>query len=242
MNAVITAGARVSGAFAERIGTTVKALAQVGGRTMLATVIQAARDAGVTRLAVIGGSEVREACAREADEFIEESADGAENLSRALRAWADDIPLLYLTSDLPFVSAKTLREFVAAVPDGALALPVTACAAFEERFPDAPPFGIAIGGERVVNGGAFWIPAHGALRVENFAIRFFRARKSVARMAALLGPALCARFLLRRLTIAALEAEAKRKLGITARAIRGAPPELAYDVDTLEEYEYASRS
>lgn len=241
MNAVITAGARVDAEFAARIGTSVKALARIGGRTMLASVIHAARDAGVTRLAVVGGSEVRKACAPEADAFIEESADGAENLSRALRAWPGDAPLLYLTSDMPFVNAKALRSFIAAVPESALALPVTACEAFEMRFPGAPPFGIAIGAERVVNGGAFWIPAHGARKVENFAVRFFHARKSIARMAMLLGPVLCARFVLRRLSIATLETEAQRKLGIPARAIRNAPAELAYDVDTLEEYEYASR-
>lgn len=241
MNAVITAGARVDGEFAARAGSQVKALAPIAGRSMLSITMQAARDAGVTRLAVVGGAELRGASAG-ADAVIDESDDGAENLSRALRAWPDGAPLLYLTSDMPFITAQALREFIAAVPATSLALPLTDCASFERRFPGAPPFGIEIGGERVVNGGAFWIPAGAAWRVEALAIRFFRARKSIARMAMLLGPALCLRFALHRLTIAALEKEAARKLGIAARAIRGAPPELAYDVDTLEEYLYAAQS
>jgi GTP:adenosylcobinamide-phosphate guanylyltransferase len=242
MNAVITAGARVDGEFARRIGTRVKALAAIGSRSMLSATIQAARGAGVTRLAVVGGAEVRAACVDDADAFIEESEDGAENISRALRAWSADMPLLYLTSDMPFVSANALREFIAGVPSGSLAIPLTDCAAFERRFPGAPAFGIEVGGERVVNGGAFWIPPNAAGKIDALAIKFFRARKSVARMAWLLGPRLCLRFALRRLTIAALESEAKRQLQFPARAIRGAPPELAYDVDTLEEYVYATQA
>ncbi|HET9393010.1 MAG TPA: nucleotidyltransferase family protein [Candidatus Rubrimentiphilum sp.] len=239
MNGVITAGARVDGEFARRIGTDVKALARIGGRTMLQAAIESARAAGVTRLAVIGGPEVRAACAGSADRFIEEG-DGETNIRRALEAWESDAPLLYLTSDMPFIHAQALLAFLEAVPPDALALPLTSCAVFERRFPGAPPFGVAIGGERVVNGGAFWIPPNAAATVASFAVRFFSARKSVMRMAVLLGPVFCVRFMLRRLSIAALEQHAHHVLGIPARAIRDAPPDLAYDVDTLEEYDYAA--
>lgn len=241
MNGVITAGARVNGEFARRIGTPVKALARVGERTLLAAAIDAARAAGVTRLAVVGGREVRAACAHCVDTVIEESESGAANLQRALHAWSDDDPLLYMTSDMPFVGAAALREFIEAVPPNALALPVTACTDFDRRFPGAPPFGIEIGGECVVNGGAFWIPARGSAAVEKLAMRFFGARKSLTRMALLLGPVLCLQFAMRRLTIAALEKQARFRLGIPAVAVRGASPDLAYDIDTLDEYVYAEK-
>lgn len=240
MNAVITAGARVDGEFAQRIGTRVKALARIGDRSMLGAAIEAARSAGATGIAVVGGREVRDACGHLVERIIDESDSGAVNLRRAFTAWDDDAPLLYLTSDMPFISAQGLCAFMKAFPPDCLAVPVTDCAAFERQFPGAPPFGIEIGGERVVNGGAFWIPARARARVESLAIRFFNARKSIPRMAALLGPVLCLRFALRRISIAALEREAQRKLGIPARAVRGASPELAYDVDTLEEYVYAA--
>ena len=241
MNAVITAGARVNGEFARRIGTPVKALARIGDRTLLAASIEAARQAGVTRLAVVAGSEVREACAQSVDAIVEESESGAANLQRALHAWGADAPLLYMTSDMPFIGGAAVREFVEAVPAGALALPVTDCREFESRFPGAPPFGIEIGGERIVNGGVFWIPAGAAATVEQLAMQLFDARKSVARMALLLGPVLCLQFVLRRLTIAGLEKQARRRLGFPAIAIRGASPDLAYDIDTLDEYAYAAQ-
>lgn len=238
MNVVITAGARVDGEFASRIGTDVKALARIGNRTMLRATIDAARGAGATKIAVVGGAEVHAACRDGVDRTIDE-ADGATNLRRALNAWESARPLLYLTSDMPFINAPALRAFVEAVPPDSLALALTGCAEFERRFPGAPPSGVELAGDRVVNGGAFWMPPHAAARIEAFAVPFFNARKSVMRMAALLGPVFCLRFALRRLSVAALERHAQRVLGIPACAIRGASPDLAYDVDTFQEYVYA---
>jgi CTP:molybdopterin cytidylyltransferase MocA len=237
--AVITAGGRVDGEFAQAIGTSVKALALLHGATLLSRTIEAARMFGVDRIAVIGGDEVRAACANDVDAVIPESQSGSENLVRALRAWDESSPLLYLTSDMPFITAQALRSFVDAVPAETLALPLAEWAQFDARFPNAPPFGITLAGEKVVNGGAFVIPAGGAKNIERFAMKFFDARKNVWQMARLTGPLLLLRFICRRLSIAQLEAEAGRLLGISARAVRNAPPELAYDIDILQEYRYA---
>ena len=228
------------GAFADAIGSEVKALARVGTSTMLGAAIAALREAGIERIAVVGGSAIRDACGRDVERVVEESSDGGENLRRALRAWEDGTPLLYLTSDMPFITGTALRDFLDAVPDRTLALPLTEWPSFERRFPGAPPFGITLGGERVVNGGAFVIPAFAQSRIEALASRFFDSRKSPWRMAQLAGPALLMQFALRRLRVAHLETRARALLGIPALAVRNAAPELAYDVDTFEEYRYAA--
>lgn len=237
--AVITAGGRVDAAFAEVIGTPVKALAPFAGSTFLQRTISALRDAGIERIAVVGGEEVGLACAGAADRLIPEAADGAENLRRALYAWNGDAPLLYATSDMPFITGASVREFLNASEPSTLTLPLTEWVDFERRFPDAPPFGITLAGEKVVNGGVFAIPALCAPRIEAFAKRFFDARKSPLRMARLTGAALLLQFLFKRLSVAKLQDHAERLLGIRARAVRYAPAELAYDVDVLEEYRYA---
>lgn len=238
-SAVITAGGRVDAEFAGALGTPVKALAPFGSATFLQITIDALRGAGIERIAVVGGDDVRSACEESVEQFIDESPGGAENLRRALHAWGADQPLLYLTSDMPFITAPVLRAFLARVPDATLVLPLTEWNEFDRRFPGAPPFGITLAGERVVNGGAFIIPAHAHDRVEHFATRFFDARKSVWRMARLTGPMLLLQFIFRRLGVAQLESHARRLLGVPALALRNAPPELAYDVDVLEEYRYA---
>lgn len=238
-HAVVTAGGRVGGEFARLLGTPVKALARIGGKTLLQLAVEALRGAGVDRIAVVGGAEVRSACEDSVERVIDESPDGAENLRRALHAWDTQTPLLYLTSDMPFITPQTLQAFIARVPQQTLALPLTEWNDFTRRFRDAPPFGITLAGEKVVNGGAFVIPAGAHERIERFAMQFFDARKSVWRMARLTGPMLLVHFALRRLGVPQLESHAQRLLGIPARAVRGAPAELAYDVDLLEEYRYA---
>lgn len=238
-SAVITAGGRVDGEFAQFIGTPVKALAPFGGSTFLGRTILALRSAGVQRIAVVGGGEVRTAFGTLVERIIDEDPSGAVNLSRALHAWNAAEALLYVTSDMPFVSAEALQAFVARIPPDTLALPLAEWRDFNRRFPNAPGFGVTLAGERVVNGGAFVIPPYAAPRIEDFAARFFQARKSVWQMARLTGPALLLQFALRRLSVAQLERHARTLLGVPACAVRNAPVELAYDVDALEEYRYA---
>lgn len=240
MKAVITAGGRIDGAFAEAAGTNVKALAPVGGVTMLQRVIESLREAGATQIAVIGGDAVRSACAAQVERVVDESPSGAQNLLRALDAWPDDGgALLYATSDLPFVTATAVRNFVDRVTPGALAIALVDYKAFLARFPGVPAPGITLAGERVVNGGLFSLPQGATQRLAAVATRFFDARKAPWRMASLVSPLVFLRYFLGTLSIAQLEATAQKAMGMPARAVRDCAPELGFDVDTLTEYEYA---
>jgi GTP:adenosylcobinamide-phosphate guanylyltransferase len=236
--AAITAGGRVDGALAAALGTTVKALARVGTATLLDAAIAAAREAGAKRIAVIGGAEVRAHCSRTVDVVIDESTDGRENLRRAI-ATGTDQPLLLLTSDLPFVDGASLAAFLCACGDADVALPLASAAEYERAYPGAPPHVTRIGKERVANGSVVYFAPNVAPRVLVVAGRLFEARKSLVRMAALLGPALLARFAMGTLTVGHVEARAQALLGIRARAVRDAAPNLCYDVDTLDDYRYA---
>jgi CTP:molybdopterin cytidylyltransferase MocA len=239
VKAVVTAGGRIEGAFAELAGTHVKALAPVRGTTMLARMIDALRAAGIGEIAVVGGDEVRAACASQVDRFMDESPSGSENLLRALRAWPDTERLIYATSDLPYVTASAIRDFVDRVGQGALAVSLAEFGAFTARFPNAPPVGIRLAGERVVNGGVFSIPHGATQKLAAMATRFFEARKRPWRMASLVGPAVLFRFLSGRLRVSDLEEMALHVLQVPAQALRGCAPELAFDVDTETDYRYA---
>ncbi|PZR56425.1 MAG: hypothetical protein DLM50_08070 [Candidatus Meridianibacter frigidus] len=238
MHAVITAGGRVSGEFARVIGTDVKALALIGGRTLLDCAIDAARGAGVRSVTVVGGPEVGRACQSKIDRLIGEHSDGVENLRRALLA-NPQADALFLTSDLPFVTGAYLREFVERSTSGALGMAVCAAQSYESRFPGAPAHATHIGGERIANGSVFTIPAGSGPAVVDIAGRFFAARKSLLRMSFLLGPQLLARFAVGRLRIADLERKAAREIRVAVLAVRDCAPELCFDVDTLDDYQYA---
>lgn len=238
MHAVITAGGRVDESFAARIGTDVKALARFRGQTVLERAIEAARTAGAQRVAVVGGADVRAQIGGLTDLFIDEAQTGAGNVHLALHAFADS-PLLYLTSDLPFLDGAVLGAFLRRVPPGAIAMPLASEAQYAARFPGAPEHVTEIGGERIANGSVFFIPSGAAPTIDAAAQKLFNARKDLFGMAKLLGPSLLLKFALRRLRIADIEAKAAALLGVPASAVRDAPPELCFDVDTLADYDYA---
>jgi GTP:adenosylcobinamide-phosphate guanylyltransferase len=238
VNAVITAGGLVDADFARTIGTNVKALAPIGGATMLDRAIDAARGAGVENLAVIGGTAVRERCAARVERVVDSSEDGGENVLRALAVWSGT-PLLYLTSDIPFVTPQAVRDFAQRSAQYAVTMPLAEHDAYTRRFPGAPEHVVELGGERVANGNVFFIAPEAIEPLRSWATRFFAARKSKIGMAQLLGPALLLRFVFGKLTIGAIERKAVRALGMPVAAVRDAAPELSYDVDTLADYLYA---
>ncbi|MGH7716190.1 MAG: hypothetical protein ACREML_09375, partial [Vulcanimicrobiaceae bacterium] len=197
-----------------------------------------ARGAGAANLAVIGGDAVRERCRSRVERVIDASDDGGENVLRALDAW-NGAPLLYLTSDIPFVTAQAVRAFIERSVPYAVTMPLAAHEVYVRRFPSAPEHVVELGGERVANGNVFFIAPEAIVPLRSWATRFFAARKSKFGMARLLGPALLLRFMLGKLTIAAIERKAVRVLGLPVAALRNVDPELCYDVDTLDEYLYA---
>jgi molybdopterin-guanine dinucleotide biosynthesis protein A len=238
MIAAITAGGRVAGDLAEAMGTSVKALAPFGERTLVDAAIDAARANGARRIAVIGGDAIRDHCGARVDDVIPESADGRENIRKAIERGAHE-PLLLLASDMPFVSASALADFLERGRGADIALPLASAEAYLSAYPGAPPHLTNVGGERVANGSVVYFGPGVAPRVLDSAQALFAARKSLARMAALLGPALLLRFAFRRLRIEHVERRAHAVFGVDARAVRDASPALCFDVDSIEDYRYA---
>ncbi len=236
--AAITAGGRVDGPFAERIGSNVKGLAPWRSGALVDMALTAARDVGSKRIALVGSAAVLAHCAGRIEEPVDEAATGEANLRNALATARDDA-LIFLTSDLPFVDGTALERFVARAREHDVAMAVAEVTEYERTFPGAPQHATAIGTERVCGGSVFYFRAGMAARFTEIAMRLFAARKSVWGMARLLGPALLARFALRRLTIADIERRGDRVFALRARAVRNCSPVLCYDVDTLEDYEYA---
>lgn len=243
--AVITAGGTVDEEFAAVIGSKYKALATVRGTTLIERTVLALRDAGIAHIAVVAGDEVAERCRGSVERIVPQGSNGAQNVWLALNSWNEPTspkfltPLIYATCDLPYITGAAVSAFLQSASENELAIPLTEFAQFERRFPGAPPFGITLGGERVVNGGIFSIPAPHTATVEALALRLFNARKKPLEMARIAGSGVALRLLVGHLGVGDLEYRARQLLGIPARAIRNAPAELAYDIDTLAEYRYA---
>ena len=238
MIAAILAGGRVDGELAAELGTSVKALGRIGRGTFLDAAIDAARVYAVERIVVIGGREVREHCMGTVDAVIDDSDDGRENLRRAF-AEAGDAPLLLLASDLPFVTATSIAKFVSAAGGADVAMPLADAAEYRAAYPGAATHDTNLAGERVVNGSVFYFASGAAGRVLTIAQELFAARKSALGMASLLGTRRIVRYALGRLRVEDVETRAFERLGLRARAIRRAGPDLCYDIDSLADFRYA---
>jgi molybdopterin-guanine dinucleotide biosynthesis protein A len=240
MHAVITAGGTVGADFARAIGTSFKALAPLGKHRLIDPALEAARAIDVSAIALVAPPAVADYCASRADIIVAAATDGGENILRALRAFPQAERLLLLTSDMPFIDAASLSVFIERSRPSALTMALAPAAAYAAEYPAAPPHSVTLGGQRFANGSAFVIDRAAIAPLERLAGRFFAARKSLPRLGALLGPALCLRFALGRLSIADIERRAGNVLGITARAVVEAAPALCYDVDDIADWTYAN--
>lgn len=239
MHVVITAGGECAPDLAAAIGSPSKALALVGERRCIDVVIAAARGLAPDGIAVIAPDAVADHVRAVVDRTIPADPSGIVNIARALDAFPDAALLLYLTCDLPFLTTAALADFVARAAGAGVAMALADADAYAAEYPGAPVHSVALGGERIANGSVFLIDGAAIGPVRTTAGRFFAARKSLPRLAMLLGPALLAKFALRRLRIADVEARARTVLGADARAVRNCAPSTCYDIDSLQDWTYA---
>jgi CTP:molybdopterin cytidylyltransferase MocA len=235
VRAVITAGGTVESEFAASIGTRTKALAPFGEGTLIDVVVTACRGAGIADVAVVGPPDVQEHLRAANVRAIDAAADGATNVQRALGAWPGE-RFVYLASDLPFASAEGVADLVRRSGPFALAMAVCDAAAYAARFPGAPPHAVRLRGTSLANGSAFVIGPDALEPLRAVAARFFDARKSLFALARLLGPLMCARYVVGQLGVRDVEAYAGRMLGVPAGAVDHCDPGLCYDVDDLAGY------
>jgi len=256
MPAVVTAGGRIDGEFAREAGTDLKALAPVGGRPVIAHVIDALRASGrVSHVFVVGPKARLGAVDTGADEVLEEGATGPENFRRGLERCAevrggDDGPALLCATDLAFLSPEAVRWLAdqTGTADADIVFPIVDEPTYMAAFPGSPnTFAPLVDGH--LTGGSLQIVRPRVI-LENMHLieAGFAARKSQLAMARLLGPGLVLRFLFKRLTVAAAEARVAKIIGCRVRALRIGPdapglvgPRLCADIDGPEDYEYVRR-
>lgn len=238
IDAVVTAGGRLTPGLAAHYGTDVKACASVGGATLLARTLAALRGVKeVERIVVVAPEAVRDAA--RADEFIAERATGEENLLAGMRAARGD-RTIFCASDMPFVSDRSLADLLERSPSDACAVyPVFTREEFEQAYPKARSSFATLADGAWTGASAFVVRAQALLRHERVLTRAFAARKSLPALAALFGPALMLSYLRGALRVADVEARASALFGAPVVALRGADPALALDCDDAGDFDYA---
>jgi GTP:adenosylcobinamide-phosphate guanylyltransferase len=243
VDAIVLAGRRNEGTFAGVSAATNEALLEIGQRRMLDFVLDAVTGAQrVDRVLVVTTPEVEEllpagvAYAKATDDVI-------DNVVLGVQALGGTNPVLVVTSDIPFITAAILDDFVSecltTVAD--IYYPAIPRQAAEQRFPGVQRTYAKLRDGTFTGGNIFMVTPkmvrESAARVK----AFVDARKSPAKLASLLGPGFVLGLLLGNLSTAQLEAKVSSMFGVKAKVVITKHPEIGVDVDKLSDLELARR-
>lgn len=251
IDVILPAGGRISGEFASAAGATVKALIQIDGQSILHRTLSVLRSSDrFARIVAIGPDEIATGAHCELlDAVLPEGDSGPENIFKGL-SWLSETNqgkptdrVLVLTTDLPFLALDVLERFIDNCPESMeICLPITQREEFEARFPGSPNEYVSLSDGEWTIGCAFLLDPAVLLASREHIENIFSARKSKFAMARLLGLPFIVKYLTRRLDVECIEERCRAILGCSAGGIRGGAPELAFDLDQLEEYQYLLRN
>lgn len=247
-DAILPAGGTIGPEFAEKVGARVKALIPIGGQTVLGRTLDALEATGlVARTVVIGPDEVLESPdGLRATHRLPPGETGPDNIFRGLDLLLAENPatekVLVVTTDLPFLTGEVLRDFIERCPaDRDICVPLIREQEFHRRFPGTDATFVTLRDDAWTTGCAYLMDVKAMRRAKPHIDRVFENRKSKMGMARLLGPGFVLKWLTKRLTLSDVEAKITSILGCTGAAVTGAAPELTFDIDYPEDYDYAVR-
>jgi GTP:adenosylcobinamide-phosphate guanylyltransferase len=241
-NTFITAGGRISGEFAQKVGTDIKALIDVSGDTILKRTIDALRKSGaIEEIALIAPEELRKRPEAElVDTFIDADESGSINIMRGLEHFKDDRFVVLCTSDLPFITPEAVSDFLSRCDDEAvLFYPVFERDEIDESMKPGIPSYIKFKEGHFTGGSIFKLAPSVLIPKMHELTKSFNARKSTFLMAKLLGWRIVLKMLTGTCTIDDVLKRAGNLLGGECRSVRGCHSGITVDIDDEESYEFA---
>ncbi len=241
--AVVLAGGKAKPALAELMGHDSRALFVYNGETLLERVVRSLSETeSVSEVTVIG--EVPDS---EHYRHFPDTNDFVMNVFAGAETYHDAPYLLFITSDLPFITGEAVAAFVTASlqcaekTNASLVYPFVSVEECDRRFPGMKRTALKIAGGVFTGGNAMLVRPAMLLKQRDRIADAYAARKSPLRLAFMLGIGTVIRLLLsqklspRLLTQAFLEERVSRLLGANARGVLLHAPELAADLDKPED-------
>jgi len=236
VNAIILAGSDAS-----KIGTEYeyKALIKLNGRYMIEYVLDAVVDAKkVKRIVVVGP---REMLVSKLDtggkynrvEFIDQEDSLIKNAKRAIEVLEPDTKVLFLTSDLPFITSEAIDEFInQALETGAdICYPIVEKNINDSKYPEMKRTYGKVKEGTFTGGNAILINPEVFNKCYKLAEKLVEKRKNPIAMARVIGPAILLLFLTKKLSIKRVEKRVSKVFKVKAKAIITTYPEIGQDVD-----------
>ncbi len=242
---ILPAGGTLDPHFAKVALTPVKALIRTGEDLLVLRALGALRLSGRSRrIVAVGPPEVKAALEGRVDAVVPSGPSLPDNILKGMKELlASPEPpskILILTTDLPYVTDKSIAAFLDACPPGAdFCGALVSAEAYLDRFPGSNSTWAKLKDGRFTLGGAYLARTEALRRAMPQIEKVVANRKSVTGMASLLGPGFLMKVMTRRITVAEAEAKVGEILGLKVHAVRNAPAELAFDIDEIDDYQYA---
>jgi len=231
-NAVILAGSRGGvDPVAAYAGVTNKALITIGGRTMLARVVDALRRAGAGRILVsTNDATVRRAALALSTEPIAAEAGPSASAARGLALAG--APLLLTTADHALLRPEWITAFLGAVPkDADVAVLLARRETIERDVPTTKRTYLRFADGDWSGCNLFWLATPAANAALELWQHVERDRKRPWRIVRRLGVMPLVRYATGRLTLASALAEIGGRVGVRARMVESPFGLAAVDVD-----------
>jgi GTP:adenosylcobinamide-phosphate guanylyltransferase len=245
-DAILPAGGKIDAEFAKVVGTNNKALIRLEGKTILGRTLDALSDTGMVKSTIVIGPEVvrNHPEALSATYRLEPGETGPDNIYLGLnQLLAEPNPpqkVLVVTTDLPFLTAEVIRGFIESCPlDKDICVPLVRASDYRKRFPGTEATFVKLRDDVWTTGCLYVMDVQALRKAKPHIDRVFLNRKSKMGMARMLGPAFVLKWLTKRLTLVDVEAKIMNVLGCSGAAIPDSAPELAFDIDYIEDYYFA---
>jgi len=246
---LILAGRRPGGdALAAAEGCPVKGFIPIGGRPMVAWVLEAVRGletAGTIRVALpeaLTGHRICRELAAAGVRAIPAEESPAATVAAVCGGSAPGERTLVLTADHPLLRRETLRGFLrrASAVEAGIVAGVTDCAAIERTYPGARvSTGLRFAEGQFTGCNLFLLRGTEGARAAAFWRRMEGLRKRPWRIAASLGPGLLLRYRLGRLSLGDAARELGGRMKAKAAFIVLDDPLAGMDVDRAEDLAFA---
>lgn len=239
---VIPAGGTIDGAFSKATGTSIRCLAPISSQPVLQRVVRVlGATSAISTVVVAAPAEVHTEI-EGVDLWALSAALGTDSIRNGLKSLESWDRVLICTSDLPFLTSESIMDFIErSDPKADISIGLVSAADYNSTFPNSPESVYVPLRETgpITIGCLFLLSKTGLERIDPWLDRLFNARKNLAQSAMILGPAILAQLVLKRLSLSSLRQRGKKLIGLDVDVVVGVSARLAFDIDTLEDYEYA---
>lgn len=245
---ILPAGGVLDDHFAKVALTPVKALIRTGDNLLILRTLEALRLSGRSgRIVVVGGEEVKKAMQDRVEAVVPAGPSLPDNILKGMKELlAMENPperLLIVTTDLPYIDEKVLVKWLDICPPGAdFCGALVDEHAYIDRFPGSSSTWAKLKDGNFTLGGVFLVRVSALRKAMPEIEKAVANRKSITGMAKLLGMSFMLKVMTRQVTVADCERKVEEILGVKVSAVPASPPELAFDIDDIVDYEYALRN